>query len=102
MRAYSKKQMHNSGFRTDDYKIIQRDGVFIARLDCKRWGNWHKLNCFFTLEDGSRVFATVWDSPYYLGIPEIETGEMLKLTFRKAKSGESYLIKAVKCESGKD
>ena len=38
MKAYSFRQMQDAGIRVDDYKANEREGVFIARLDVKRWG----------------------------------------------------------------
>lgn len=37
--------------------------------------------------------ASAWQNTGYLGIPEIEEGAMLTLTFEKAKNGISYLRK---------
>ncbi len=48
---------------------------------------------YFTFEDGSKVMASAWQNTGYLGIPEIEEGAMLTLTFEKAKNGISYLRK---------
>lgn len=100
MRSYSKKRMYDSGIYPCDYKTNEREGVFLARLDYKRWGNNHNILAYFTFEDGRKVFASAWNNTGYLGIPEIETGEMLMLTFKKAKSGTSYLKKVERCDAG--
>lgn len=39
MRAYSSlRQLKEKGIYVDEYLTNERDGVFKARLDCKRWG----------------------------------------------------------------
>lgn len=92
MRAYSSlRQMQNLGICVDDYKTNEREGVFKARLDCKRWGKRRNVLAYFTFENGSKVMAAAWQNTGYLGIPEIEEGAMLTLTFKKAKNGISYL-----------
>ena len=68
-----------------------RDGVFKSRLDCKRWGKKRNILAYFTFEDGSKVMAYAWQNTGYLGIPEIEEGARLMLTFERSKNGISYL-----------
>ena len=83
MRAYlSLRQLEEKGICVDEYLTNERDGVFKARLDCKRWG-----------KKRSKVMASAWQNTGYLGIPEIEEGAMLTLTFERAKNGISYLRK---------
>lgn len=96
MRAYSLRQMQNLGICVDDYKTNENDGVFIARLDYKRWGKNRNVLGFFTFENGNKVMASAWQNTGYLGIPEIEEGAMLTLTFERAKNGISYLRKVEK------
>lgn len=99
MRAYSLKQMYDLGIHVDDYKTNERDGVFNARLDYKRWGKNRNVLAYFTFEDGSKIMASAWQNTGYLDIPEIEEGAMLKLTFEKAKNGISYLRKVERCDT---
>ena len=81
MRAYSSlRQLEAKGICVDEYLTNERDGVFKARLDCKRWGK-------------KRNMASAWQNTGYLGIPEIEEGARLMLTFERAKNGISYLRK---------
>lgn len=94
MRAYSSlKQMQNLSICVDNYKTNESDGVFVARLDCKRWGKKRNVLAYFTFEDGSKIMASAWQNTGYLGIPEIEEGAILTLTFERAKNGISYLRK---------
>lgn len=99
MRAYSSlRQLKEKGICVDEYLTNERDGVFNAQLDCKCWGKKRNVLAYFTLEDGSKVIASAWQNTGYLGIPEIEEGAMLTLTFEKAKNGVSYLRKVERKE----
>ena len=99
MRAYSLRQFRKQGICVDDYKTNEHEGVFNARLDQKRWGKNRNILAYFTLEDGSKVMASAWQNTDYLGIPEIEEGAMLTLTFEKAKNGISYLRNVERCDA---
>ena len=99
MRAYSSlRQMQDLGICVDDYKTNENAGIFVARLDHKRWGKNRNVLASFTFEDGSKVMAAAWQNTGYLGIPEIEEGAVLTLTFEKAKNGISYLRKVERNE----
>ncbi len=99
MRAYSSlRQFKEKGIYVDEYLTNERDGVFKARLDCKRWGKNRNILAYFTFEDGSKIMAAAWQNTGYLGIPEIEEGAMLTLTFERAKNGISYLRKVERNE----
>ncbi len=99
MRAYSSlRQLKEKGIYVDEYLTNERDGVFKARLDCKRWGKNRNILAYFTFEDGSKIMAAAWQNTGYLGIPEIEGGAMLTLTFERAKNGISYLRKVERNE----
>lgn len=94
MSAYSSlRQMQDSGICVDNYKTNERDGVFKERLGCKRWGKKRNVLAYFTFVDDSKVMVSAWQKTGYLGIPEMEEGTMLTLTFEKAKNGISYLRK---------
>ena len=92
MRAYSSlRQLEAKGICVDEYLTNERDGVFKARLDCKRWGKKRNILAYFTFEDGSKVMASAWQNTGYLGIPEIEEGARLMLTFERAKNGTTLM-----------
>mgnify|MGYP005763302075 CR=1 FL=1 len=69
MRAYSSlSQLEEKGICVDEYLTNERDGVFKARLDCKRWGKKRNILAYFTFEDGSKVMASAWQNTGYLGM----------------------------------
>ena len=79
MRAYSSlRQLEEKGVCVDEYLTNEHEGVFKARLDCKRWGKKRNVLAYFTFEDGSKVMAAAWQNTGYLGIPEIEEGDVYK------------------------
>lgn len=99
MRAYSSlRKLEEKGNYVDEYLTNERDGVFKARLDCKRWGKKRNVLAYFTFEDGSKVVASAWQNTGYLGIPDIEEGARLTLTFERAKNGIPYLRKVERNE----
>ena len=68
MRAYSSlRQLEEKGICVDEYLTNERDGVFKARLDCKRWGKKRNILAYFTFEDRSKVMASAWQNTGYLG-----------------------------------
>ena len=86
MKAYSFRQMQDAGIRVDNYKANEREGVFIATLDVKRWGKGRNILAYFTFEDGSKIMAAAWHNTAYLGLPDIEEGAHLKLTFKERRT----------------
>ena len=102
MRAYSSlRELEEKGICVDEYLTNERDGIFKARLDYKRLGKKRNVLAYFTFEDGSKVMASAWQNTGYLGIPEIEEGTILTLTFERAKNGISYLRKVERNEEGR-
>ena len=91
MRAYSENQLYENGINTDSYVTAEKEGVFRATLDYKRWGRNRNILAYFTLEDGRKIMASAWQNTGYLGIPEIPMGALVRLTFQKAKNGLAYL-----------
>ena len=82
MRAYSLRQMRDLGIYVDDYKTNEKDGIFTARLDYKRWGKNCNVLAYFTFEDGSKIMASAWKNTGYLGIPETNFVAVVKKYIR--------------------
>lgn len=52
MRTYSSlRQLAEKGICVDEYLTNERDGVFKARIDCKRWDKNRNVLAYFTFED---------------------------------------------------
>ncbi len=99
MGAYSIRQMQQAGVQTDPYHPNEKEGVFIAKLDFKRWGKKRNVLAYFTLENGDKIVASAWQDAGYLGIPDIEEGTRVILTFEKSKNGTPYLRKVERAAS---
>lgn len=97
MKAYSSlRQLEEKGICVGEYLTNEREGIFKARLDYKRWGKKRNVLAYFTFEDGSKVIASAWQNTGYLGIPEIEEGAVLTLTFERTKNDIPYLRRVVR------
>ena len=70
-----------------------REMAYLKHALIASLGQERNILAYFTFEDGSKVMASAWQNTGYLGIPEIEEGAMLTLTFERAKNGISYLRK---------
>lgn len=82
MRAYSQNQFIESGFDGKAYKFNEDEGVFTGTLACKKWGKKNNIIAYVDFDDGRKIMCTAFVAPDdYLGIPEIEIGSRVKLTF---------------------
>ena len=88
--------MYRSNFVFSDYSFIDEEGVFRATLDNKMWGRMN-LTAFFTFEDGRRIMASAYQNDdYYLGLPDIDIGSELELTFLKGKKSPRICLRGVR------
>ena len=85
------KQLYGESLNLDIYRLAEREGVFDATLDLKRWGRKQNMLAYFTFADGDKIMASAWQDTGYLGIPDIRVGTAVRLTFRRAGSGKIYL-----------
>ena len=54
------------------------------------------LTAFFTFEDGRRIMASAYqNNDYYLGLPDIDVGSTLELTFLKGKRSSRICLRGV-------
>ncbi len=93
-RAYTFAEMDAMGIDEALYSLMDKEGVFKANLDFKRWGNKRNIIAYFTFDDGSKIVSSAWKNCSYLGIPEIPLNSYVELTYEKAKNGVCYLRKA--------
>ncbi len=94
-KAHSHYQMYRSDFVFSDYSFIDEEGTFRAVLDNKMWGRMN-LTAFFTFEDGRRIMASAYqNNDYYLGLPDIDVGSTLELTFLKGKRSSRICLRGV-------
>ena len=90
-RAYSQGQFQSLELDTSAYSYNDDEGVFIATLDIKVWGNKMNLLAFFTFEDGRKVISSAPHFQKHFGLPDISVGRKLELTYAPSRKGNVYL-----------
>ena len=61
--------------------------MFVATIDCKRWGKRKKLITYMTFEDGRKIVAPTWPRSRYEGLADMEVGCRIRVTFDKNRAG---------------
>ena len=82
-----RSQIRKSGFVESQYKFNQQCGVFVATIDCKRWGKRKKLITYMTFEDGRKIVAPTWPRSSYEGLADMEVGCRIRVTYDKNRAG---------------
>lgn len=86
MRAYSRNQFNELDFDSKQYEFNEKEGTFTGTLVCKKWGKKSNIIAYVDFDDGRKIMCTAFTMPdNYLGIPEIEMGSRVKLTFAPNK-----------------
>ena len=85
--ALSRRQFRQTGFDESQYEFNQQCGVFVATIDCKRWGKRKKLITYMTFEDGRKIVAPTWHRSRYEGLANMEVGCRIRVTFDKNRAG---------------
>ena len=95
-RALSWQQFVESGFDGRDYAFPDFEGAFDATIACKRWNKSKNLLIYLDFEDGRKIITAAWNTTGFYGLADMPVGTKVKITFKKAKSGKSFLCKAEK------
>lgn len=94
-RAFSEREFWESGMNPSLYSVCDSEGTFTGVIDSKKWGKKCNLLVFVTLDDGTKIFASVWayneSKIAYLNMDKVPIGSRVALTFIKGKSGIPYL-----------
>ena len=105
-KVYSWHQLLAIGFDLDRYKWMDREGEFIARIEAKCWGR-RKLKgsivvSMVLLEDCATgeiiyeevctpVFKNAWSGSKYKGMAEVPLDSLLRIAFKRSKTGHIYI-----------
>ena len=93
-RALSESEFWESG-NPSLYSVCDSEGTFTGVIDSKKWGKKCNLLVYVTLDDGNKIFASVWAyntaKVEYLDMDKVPVGSRVALTFIKGKSGVPYL-----------
>ena len=85
--ALSRRQFRQTGFEESQYEFNQQSGVFVATIDCKRWGKRKKLITYMTFEDGRKIVAPTWPRSRNEGLADMEVGCRIRVTYDKNRAG---------------
>ena len=103
--ALSRRQFRQTGFDESQYIFNQQCGVFVATIDCKRWGKRKKLITYMTFADGRKIVTPTWPRSRYEGLANMEVGCRIRVTYDKterepcasAESNGSRIILSRRC-----
>ena len=85
--ALSRRQFRQIGFDESQYIFNQQCGVFVATIDCKRWGKRKKLITYMTFEDGRKIVAPTWPRSRYEGLADMQVGCRIRVTYDENRAG---------------
>ena len=94
--ALSRRQFRQTGFEESQYEFNQQCGVFVATIDCKRWGKRKKLITYMTFADGRKIVAPTWLRSRNEGLADMEVGCRIRVTYDKNRAG-TLCVRKVEC-----
>ena len=74
---------------TSDYRFIDKEGEYFAKLILRAEASSGMLRLFFRLSDGRKIITPVFWWQSYLGFYEIDNGTNLRLIYEKNNKGVS-------------
>ncbi len=98
MRILSRNQFAQSDFDREGYVFNEIEGTFKGILRFAVWGRKCNAIGYVELDDGRKIMCTAFQQPdNYLGIPEIEFGTRVIVTYERGKRG-NIRLKSVQTE----
>ncbi len=98
MRILSRNQFAQSDFDRKGYVFNEMEGTFKGVLRFAVWGRKCNAIGYVELDDGRKIMCTAFQQPdNYLGIPEIEFGTRVIVTYERGKRG-NIRLKSVQTE----
>ncbi len=98
MRILSRNQFARSDFDRKGYVFNEIEGTFKGILRFAVWGRKCNAIGYVELDDGRKIMCTAFQQPdNYLGIPEIEFGTRVIVTYERGKRG-NIRLKSVQTE----
>lgn len=92
MRILSRNQFAMSNFNREGYGFNEIEGIFKGTLQFAVWGRKCNAIAYVELDDGRKIMCTAFQQPdNYLGIPEIDFGTRVKVTYERGKRGNIRL-----------
>lgn len=93
--ALSRRQFRQSGFDETNYAFNTQPGMFLATIDCKRWGKGKKLVTYMTFADGRKIVAPTWPRSQYEGLANMRVGAKIRILYIPNRAGTLCVRQAV-------
>ena len=90
-KALTWQEFVDSGFDGRDYQFPDFEGTYEATIACKRWNKSRNLLVYLDFDDGRKVLTAAWNTTDFFGLADMPVGTKVSVTFKTAKSGNSFL-----------
>ena len=98
MRILSRNQFAMSNFNREGYGFNEIEGTFKGTMRFAVWGKKSNAIAYVELDDGRKIMCTAFQQPdNYLGIPEIDFGRRVIVTYERGKRG-NIRLKSIQTE----
>ena len=86
-KVYTREEMREEHIITSDYKFIDKEGEYFAKLIMRAEASRNMMRLFLRLSDGRKIITPVFWWQSYLGFYEIDNGTNLRLIYEKNHKG---------------
>lgn len=93
-KVYTRDEMREEHIITSDYRFIDKEGEYFAKLIMRAEASKNMMRLFFQLSDGRKIITPVFWWQSYLGFYEIDNGTNLRLVYEK--TAKVSLLKKLK------
>lgn len=88
-KVYTRDEMREEHIITTDYRFIDKEGEYFAKLIMRAEASKNMMRLFFQLSDGRKIITPVFWWQSYLGFYEIDNGTNLRLIYERNGKGIS-------------
>ena len=92
-KVYTRDEMREEHIITSDYRFIDKEGEYFAKLIMRAEASKNMMRLFFQLSDGRKIITPVFWWQSYLGFYEIDNGTNLRLIYEK--NGKGIALKEI-------
>lgn len=86
-KVYTREEMREEHIITSDYKFIDKEGEYFAKLVMRAEAGGSMMRLFFRLSDGRKIIIPVFWWQSYLGLYDIDNGTNLRLIYKQNSKG---------------
>lgn len=92
-KVYTRDEMREEHIITSDYRFIDKEGEYFAKLIMRAEASKNMMRLFFQLSDGRKIITPVFWWQSYLGFYEIDNGTNLRLIYER--NGKGIALKKI-------